>query len=243
MRALSASELLNVWERGKDKTSVNQALLLLAAACPETSVDQLAKLSLGQRDKRLLTLREWIFGSQLPCSTVCPGCRERLELVFNVADIRSTSKDEPAGEISANITDYELRFRLPCSHDIEAITDCKDASSAQKQLLDRCLLTIHHDGEKISTDKLPADVEAEIIDRMAKTDLQADVLLDLSCPSCEHKWRMVFDIVSFFWSEITAWAYRIMREVHALALAYGWSESDILSMSSWRRQFYLEMIG
>jgi hypothetical protein len=34
-----------------------------------------------------------------------------------------------------------------------------------------------------------------------------------------------------------------MREVHTLAAMYGWRETDILAMSAWRRQRYLEMIG
>ena len=56
------------------------------------------------------------------------------------------------------------------------------------------------------------------------------------------RWRAVFDIVTFFWSEIEAWACRILREVHILASAYGWCERDILALTSARRQFYLEMV-
>jgi hypothetical protein len=50
------------------------------------------------------------------------------------------------------------------------------------------------------------------------------------------------DIASYLWSEIHAWAGRMLRDVHALAAAYGWREADILAMSPWRRQAYLEMI-
>ena len=67
--------------------------------------------------------------------------------------------------------------------------------------------------------------------------------LALSCPSCRHQWQATFDIVSFFWSEINAWAHRSLQEVHTLALAYGWREADILAMSPWRRQFYLKMVS
>ena len=78
---------------------------------------------------------------------------------------------------------------------------------------------------------------------MAEVDPQADVQMDLTCPACGHQWQALFDIESFFWREISAWANRILREVHALASAYGWRESDILSMSTWRRQTYLNLIG
>ena len=76
---------------------------------------------------------------------------------------------------------------------------------------------------------------------MAETDPQADVQLALACPACGHTWQATFDIVSFFWSEINAWAYHTLREVHGLALAYGWTETDILALSPQRRQLYLEM--
>ena len=66
---------------------------------------------------------------------------------------------------------------------------------------------------------------------------------NLSCPSCDHRWQMAFDILYFFWSEINAWASRIMQEVHVLARAYGWRENEILGMSPWRRQRYLKMLG
>ena len=52
-----------------------------------------------------------------------------------------------------------------------------------------------------------------------------------------------FDIVSFFWSELTAWSIRILDHVHRLASAYGWSEADILTMTPSRREMYLARIG
>jgi hypothetical protein len=35
----------------------------------------------------------------------------------------------------------------------------------------------------------------------------------------------------------------MVREVHRMASAYGWREADILAMSAFRRQRYLELIG
>jgi hypothetical protein len=82
-----------------------------------------------------------------------------------------------------------------------------------------------------------------VAERMAQADPQAEVQLALTCPACQHEWLATFDILSFFWIEINAWALRLLQEVHRLASAYGWRETDILGLSSWRRQFYLEMIG
>src|SRR5512136_680530 len=89
MRALSASELLSVWERGLAQSPVERALTLLVAANPESAPDDMARLSIGQRDAQLLTLREWMFGSQLVSLANCQECGEQLELAFDVSDIRA----------------------------------------------------------------------------------------------------------------------------------------------------------
>ena len=45
------------------------------------------------------------------------------------------------------------------------------------------------------------------------------------------------------WAELEAVARRLAMEVHTLASAYGWSESEILSLSDARRRLYLEMVS
>jgi hypothetical protein len=92
-------------------------------------------------------------------------------------------------------------------------------------------------------DTLPADVIEAITTHMAETDPQADVQFDLTCPACGHRWLAAFDVMAFLWNEIDTWARRVLRDVHVLASAYGWSEADILSMGAMRRQAYLDLIG
>jgi len=65
----------------------------------------------------------------------------------------------------------------------------------------------------------------------------------LTCPSCGYAWPAPFDIASFFWTEVDAWARVLLREIHVLASAYHWCEEDILRLSPWRRRSYLEQIG
>ena len=240
MRALLAFDLLRVWERGLTQTPVQRALTLLAAACPDTSPDALARLSIGQRDARLLMLREWVFGPQLVSLAVCPACGERLELTFNVADIRVSVEVEVGDALSLSVDGYEVHFRLPNSMDL-VVTAGQDVLASRRQLLERCLVTAQRDGEETSSDQLPSNVVDAIARYMAQADPQADVQLALVCPECGHEWQAAFDIVSFFWSEISVWVHRILREVHVLASAYGWREADILAMSPWRRHLYLSL--
>lgn len=242
MQVLLASELLAVWEQGLSQGPLQRALTLLAAACPGINVDTLANLSIGQRDARLLTLREWTFGPQLVCLAICPQCGEQLEAACNVDDIRAGTEIETSEPLSLSIAEHEVRFRLPNSVDLLSVANIEDLAGSRQLLFERCLLAAGYHGEDRSAEQLPAHVVEAIIDHMAQVDPQADVELSLCCPGCNHDWLATFDIISFFWSEINAWAYRILREVHVLASAYGWRESDILAMSAQRRQIYLELV-
>ena len=249
MRTLSASELLQVWEHGSAQRPARQALLLLEAACSDTPTAALAQLSIGRRDALLLVLRAWIFGPQLVGLAKCPACSDQLELTFDTADVRAggalpaPSTAEGTEVYALSIGGYQVRYRLPETLDIEAIAGDEDEATARARLFRRCLLSAERDGEGISAEELPDEVVSAISDHMAELDPQADVQLALTCPACAHQWLATFDIVSFFWSEIDAWAIRVLSEVHALASAYGWREADILAMTPWRRQRYLELIG
>jgi len=245
MRALSASELLSVWERGRGLSSVQQAMVLLSSASPEISPDSLTRLSIGQRDGFLLTLREWAFGPHLIGMATCPECGDRLELNFDVDDVRATleNEHEPGEEFSIIVSDYEVRFRLINTQDLIKILNARDVAFARHVLLSRCISSVYSRGEEGSIDQLPFDVVDKVVEKMELLDPQADVQLALSCPSCGHQWEAVFDIVSFFWTEIESWVRRVLREVHSLAQSYGWRESDILAMSPQRRQLYLELVA
>lgn len=242
MRALSAAELLDVWEIGAGQPAVERMLTLLAAACPELPRAALAQLSIGQRDAYLLTLREWTFGPQLRGLATCPACGERLELTFTVAEIRVAPPQPTEGPLTLNVAGYEVQFRLPNSADLLTL-EAPPGPTATNRLLERCLLDVQHGGEVASAATLPAEVSEAVVAAMAQADPQADVRLALTCPACGHAWQALFDIAAFFWQEINTWAQRLLREVHRLASAYGWREADILALSPHRRQAYLELLS
>jgi hypothetical protein len=244
VRSLSAHDLLRVWEVGEDQHPLDRALTLLAAACPELTWDELAALNIGQRDARLLTLRERTSGPRLNGLAECPRCAERLEFDVKVADLRVAAKPDAEEEARALVTDsLALRFRLPNSRDLAAVLGCQDSAAARSLLVQRCVLEASREGAPVVGSELPVEAVTRLAERMAECDPQAEVLLDFRCPVCGYGWQAIFDIVAFFWVEMAAQAKRLLREVHTLARAYGWREADILSMSSRRRQFYLELVG
>jgi hypothetical protein len=237
MAAIAAHDLLRVWEAGRALHPVDQALTLLAVAAPGTPATDLASLSVGDRDARLLALREETFGPLLPCQADCPRCRERLEFTLTTSGLGGDAPPPALAEHELQIGSSRLRVRLPNSHDLAAVAHCGDPARARALLARRCLLTDAGDGD------LPADVVDALAAHLATSDPRAEILLDLTCPGCGHAWQLVFDVVSFLWAELTAEVRRLLYAVDALARVYSWREADILAMSPIRRQLYLEMAG
>lgn len=236
MNPLSAATLLDVWERGRSQSLVGRGLLLLGAASPELAPEVLATLPLGRRDVRLFTLRRWTFGSGVEGVVDCPECGERLELAFDLDDLGVADPDgggeSPEGELEVEVGGARVRFRLPHSLDLEVLAELDDPSRARTALLERCVVG-----------PLTPAVATAVAAAMEAADPHASILLSSSCPSCGHGWDTPFDILVWFWDEIEAWGRRLLREVHVLARAYGWSERDILGMSAWRRRHYLELVA
>jgi len=248
MHPLSIPELLTVWERGLAALPFERALAILAVASPESSPAELARLSIGRRDAHLLQLRESPFGPELVIVTACPSCRQALESTMPVAALRMStdSTRAPAAALMGDLEspfmlqDYEVRYRSPNTEDIAGCAGLEFAASRRK-LLACCVTNARCQGKPVSAEDLPEDVLQKVVEQIATFDPQADTRLDLTCPECHQRWSAVFDIVSFFWTEIDAWARRMLQEVNVLACAYGWRESDILALGPVRRQIYLAM--
>ena len=241
MSALNATTLLRAWEVGEAQPPLRRALTLLACAWPETSCEQWSEASIGERDSRLLSLREELFGSRIEAVAVCPACRERLEVAFSTRDIRAPQPTKQ-GRLQVSAAGYRVICRLPTSADLLSLPATRD-ENLQRRLLDRCIEEVRFDGQKTDSGMLPQQVVEAIETEIARADPQADVQVALSCTQCGHGWHMTFDVLAYLWNEIDDWAQRQLYEIHVLASAYGWVEHEILRLSARRRRLYLEMIG
>ena len=230
--------MLRAWEAGQGRSLTHRALLLLAAAHPDTSWEALEALPIGERDDRMITLRKWTFGSDFSSLAACPVCGERLELHFTAADVR-VPETPPEGSLSVQAQGYVVDFRLPNSTDLMRVDGVPDA---RRQLLRRCVQGARRGTKRRAFSALPPGVLDAVVERMSDADPQANVYTEVSCPHCSHTWQAIFDIVSFFWEELDRWVRRTLLDVHMLASAYGWREADVLALSPWRRQYYLQLV-
>lgn len=246
MRALGAAELLRLWEFEAGSRPAQRGLALLAAVAGGENGASLAHMTIGARDALLLELRSQTFGGALEAQTRCPACGEPLEFAIAVADLAA-----PRLEAGDDVQDWhvfetdgwQVRFRLPRVDDLTALGRLPPVPDLRRALLARCVDDVRHDGAAVDGAQLPDEVAAAVAQRMEALDPCADILLALKCGLCEQEWQAPFDILGYLWAEIGAHARRLLREVDALARAYGWREGDILALSSVRRRAYLELCG
>lgn len=236
----SASAMLAAWERGSRQGLPQRGLTLLALAEPDTDAQSLAAMSIGDRDRRLLALRESWFGPAMSGLVSCPDCHQELEIELATTDLHMI-----AGQAAPNLTllneGYEIRLRLPDSRDLIAAAN-RDVTDAAQSLLRACVVSATINGARVEPDALPTHLVALVAKCLSEADPLADLRLDLRCINCGRQWQNPFDIVPFLWAELEAWAGRMLREIHTLASTYGWSEHEILSLPTIRRRSYLRML-
>lgn len=228
-----AGSLLDAWEDGIGQPPALRALTIVALTGQQPPRDAGA-LTVGERDRRLLELREALFGSRLDCVSACPACDEQVELSFPVSAILVAPSRRAPEHVSVTVTGDEIHARLPTAADLAALAQVTDRDP-REELLARCL--------PADAGPLPAAAADALAAALAAADPQADVRLTLDCPSCEHRWSAPFDVANHLLGEVDVWAQHTLWDIHALARAYGWREADTLALSPTRRQFYLEAIG
>lgn len=241
MRIPTAERLVSAWEAGANLPPTGRALELLAAGEPDLPRSALASLPIGERDRRLLQMRRQLLGPTLEATVACASCGTRVEFEIEVANLLMPASDVPDWN-AFEADGASWRLRLPTSTDLLAVSD-GSARDAEFALLQRCVTRFESGPPVLSESEAVDAIRDAASATIAALDPQADIQLAVACPSCEQAWLADFDIVSFFWAELTTWVRRVLLDVHRLAAAYGWGQDEILAMSPQRRSAYLEMIG
>jgi hypothetical protein len=237
---------VRLWEAGSGGNGVERGLLLLTVAHPDAPPETLASLSIGERDRRLLTLRQRLFGSLINSVAECPHCGAPLQFTVDAREllgpVTDASQDTSTRTFEVTEGDVRLSVRAPNSHDLECIAACDDIVVARRVLAERCIVGAWNAGEPIP----PCDVADTAVTALAvalgAADPGADLVIDLHCDVCGRQWPLAFDVVFIVWKEIESMARRLLYEVHELAWAYGWGEAEILGLSDTRRRHYLALV-
>lgn len=205
------------------------ALLAVAGeALPEA-------LPIGERDARLLELRARTFGPVLELVVACPRCQDPLEFSVEAARLAERA---PLPPLRLALRDGEVEFRLLDSRDLQAAAGAEDPAH---QLFERSVVAVRRRGVALDASALDEAERAQLSERLA--EIEPELAFALHCPTCEHDWQAPLDPGALLYTEVTAAAQRILREVATLAAAFGWTEPEVLALSATRRRAYLELAG
>jgi hypothetical protein len=237
MRAVTQADLLALWESGKALHPLDWGLLAINTMFPEARPDSVADWPIGRRNRALVEMQLACFGPALRGWTSCRRCADKLEFAL---DGRALA-ESPLPEQGAPIVMNGRTFRLPTSRDLARVAAEDDPGKAAVALVEMCRTDREERGFTTEIDWTEEDLDA-IGDKMALADPLGEIMLHFDCPECGEAFDDSVDLPAFLRAEIEGRSKYLLREVHTLASAYGWSEAEILSLNPARREFYLEMV-
>ncbi len=196
-------------------------------------------LTVGDRVALILQVRKATFGDKLESVLNCPACKERLSLELSVNSLLQPLNYEAKMEYPLKFKKFSIKVRPASGADLEALTENCSASNLLEQLIRSCIVTSQPPLPK----KLSAEFQRAISSRLEEIDTQADTVLNLNCPNCNHSFRAPFDAENYFFEENAGRYKQLEREVHWIALHYHWNESAILSLPVTKRKRYIDLIN
>lgn len=243
MRRLRREDLLAIWDEGEGRHGVDKALVMLKRAYPETDWPALASLPLGERDARLIDLREQLVGDQMAMTLRCPSCSQAMALTASTDELRDRNFQLDSHRGRLQMDEFEIEYRLPSSLDLARAAQAGDLAAVRADIIRRCVASVRQAGVSTSTEALPESVIDALATALDEADPRAVLGFPMDCPHCGHEWTAWLDVVSFVWIELVQHAKDLLDDVVDLARAFGWSEEQILEMSEERRAYYLERLN
>lgn len=225
--------------RGVDTATAISLLDRLLVDAPGSPAEELkaASLTAAERDQLLAAVYERTFGPRIESTIRCQLCDELFDLTFTLQNLLATFTAAASSSSAAGVQPdgtfrlpNGLRFRLPTGADEMAVAGLSPAD-AERELLDRCVIE-----RKSGVDF------AGVQEAMEEVAPVLDLDLDAQCPECGGKQSVHFDVQFYLLRALEQERKQIAREVHRLAIAYGWSLNEILGLFRSQRRAFVELI-
>lgn len=196
------------------------------------------RLTIGDRVALLLHLRRLTFGDRIECIITCPACRDEMSVGLSVEGLLYRGgRGMPERDI--RVGDVLLRIHPITGADVEALAAIPEGMTPSEALVRSCIISADPSLPARLSDETIAGVSA----MLEEMDPQADIVLDLSCPICGHRFKTPFFIDDFILREIAARGRLLEKDVHWIALNYHWSMDEILSLPLGKRSRYIDLIN
>jgi hypothetical protein len=236
--AVLVRELTGEDERRVCDAGTQSAVELLARIVewPTGTDGDAADLPAPDRDRLLAAVYRQAFGKKVESAGRCTSCASPYDLTFSLDDLiaeversAEASAVQPLGDGTFR-TASGLRFRLPTARDEMEVASLP-LEEAARTLASRCLV-------ESSTGDWLEELEEAIEEAAPVLDLD----IDTRCPECGAPQRLRFDVQFYLLRALEQERGRMLREIHRIASAYGWSMQEILALERSERRALTELI-
>lgn len=176
------------------------------------------------------------FGERIEGTSLCWDCNEPFESSFSLRELMASLEDGAAGKATGPDEEgiYTLsngrRFRLPTAGDQHAVMGL-ESEKAAAALLERCVM----EGDPMGDPDL---LQAAMDEVGALLDFD----LEATCPQCGVSQPVRFDIQSYVLRALAFEKRFLNREVHRIAMTYGWGHDEILDLTREDRRTFVRLI-
>lgn len=176
------------------------------------------------------------FGEQVEATVSCRDCGEPFEVSFSLrnllAKVEAGARQNVVGPNEDGI--YTLsdgrRFRLPTVSDQQSVLGLETDAGASA-LIERCMIA----GD-------PMDNPQLLQEAMDEVGPVLDLDLDAVCPRCDASESVRFDIQTYLLRMLAYERRFLVREIHLIAVAYGWGYGEVLSLAREDRRAFVSLI-
>lgn len=198
------------------------------------------ELSIGKRIELMLTIATegGAFGLNISLRCSNEACGQSMEIDLTMAEIAELQRRaDSVNHVAIPIEKGELLLRKPTGADqvLWRQISFPDRESAVREMIKSLIVG----GQK----RLKFDSWIETIETvMEDADPLVNASVTVTCPFCEKTEKHAIDLQKIALAHLAAAQGGLMQVVHQIATRYHWGEEQILSLPSWRRARYLEMI-
>jgi hypothetical protein len=220
---------LELWEALTATTPPARGATVLVARglAPDAVAAYELPLAAGAREA-LAELRART-GPELDTVLACPVCEALLDVPLPLDGVLAGSDVD---ETTQRVGGVELR--APTTADVLAALDTPDPAATLRA---RC------ETWPAGTDpEDDPDLAARVAAAAERLAGAAGVSVRLDCPRCESDVLADVDVVRLLTERVTEQAHAVLTDVATLAVAFGWSEQEVLALSPARFRAYLDLV-
>lgn len=244
---------LDLDPNGSDGHRPSRVTEVLAACCEDTECpfpirwEEAWSLPLGARIARLLEVVRLTEGQDALAATLrCPEarCLQEFEVSLPYDAILGQARQSapPDNLVRFPLAGGTAALRLPTGRDQSAwqreLGQQAEDSKALVSVVRSLLVTEADPVPELDSATLAAAAAA-----MESADPLVAFRISTACPHCRADLDLPVDLEAVALARLALARRAILRDVHALATRYGWTESEVLALPSGRRAEYRRLIA